>query len=80
MTCGVVIFDFGDLGKGDLYNFAVCTFHLDARCGEGLSGFHAAYHAAHALAVNRNNLNVVFAVKWLQGSQGFSYFHVLSSG
>lgn len=64
-TDGVMVFYFGDLRKRDLNYFAIRAFHFDAGCGQRLSSLHAFYNAAHALAVNRHNFNVVLAVEWL---------------
>ena len=34
-----------------------------------MSGFHAANNTPHALAIQRYNLNIVFAVEWLQSGR-----------
>ena len=73
----VVIFDFRDCREGYFDNLAVGALDFDTRRSKGLSGFHAANNTSHMLAVNGHNLNVAFAVKGLQGCEGFGYFHVL---
>ena len=57
-----MVFDFCDGGKGYFYNFPIRTFHLDAGGGERLRRLHAANDAPNTLAVERYNLNIVFAV------------------
>jgi hypothetical protein len=74
---GVMVFYFGDLRKWDLNYLAIRAFHFDAGCGQRLSSLHAFYNAAHALAVNHHDFNIVLAVEWLQSRERFSYFHVL---
>ena len=70
-----MVFNLRDGGKRDLYDLPVRNLHLYAGSREGLGSFHASNCAAHAPAISRNNLHVVFAVKWLQGCQRFGYFH-----
>jgi hypothetical protein len=62
LLTAVVVFYLCDIGKRDFDDLAVCTLDLDARRGEGLSGFHAANDAAYAPAVACDNLDVVFAI------------------
>ena len=66
LLTSVVIFDLGDIRETYLYDFAVGAFDFDTWGSEGLSGFHATNHAAHAFSIGRNNLNIVFSVKRLQ--------------
>ena len=70
-----MIFDFGDGGKRDLHDLAVRNLHFDAGSREGLRHLHAANRAAHPLAVDRNDLHIVLAVKWLQSGERLGYFH-----
>jgi hypothetical protein len=74
-----MVFDLGNRRKRYLHDFTVRAFHFDARSRECLSSLHAANGAPHALAINRYNLNIGFAVQRLQGREGFSYFHVTIS-
>ena len=67
LLTSVVIFDLGDVREAYLYDFAVGAFNLDTWGREGLSSFHATNYATHAFAVGRNNLDIVFSVKRLQG-------------
>jgi len=64
----VVIFDLGDVRETYFYDFAVSALDFDTGGREGLSGFHATNHTTHALAIGRNNLNIVFSVQRLQCS------------
>ncbi len=72
----IVVFDFGDGRKRYLDDLAACALNLYAGRRQGLRGFHAADDAAHALTIDGYDLNVVFAVQWLQGCQRFCNFHV----
>jgi len=74
-----MVLDLGDRGKWYLHYLTISAFHLDARGGECLGGFHAANDAPNALAIDRYNLNIVFAVQRLQRGEGFGYFHVVIS-
>jgi hypothetical protein len=76
LLTGVVIFDFGDRRKRYLDNLAIGAFYLDAWSRECLSGFHAPDNAADALAVNRYDLNIVFAVQRLKCRKCLCDFHV----
>src|SRR5712692_576517 len=71
----IVIDDLDDCRERNLHNLAVGAFDLDAWRGQRLGCFHAAHHAAHALAIPRHNLNVAFAVKRSQRRQGLGDFH-----
>ena len=71
-----MIFDFSDRRERNLNYFAISALYLHAGSSEGLSGFHASDDAPHALAVNRYNLNIIFAIKRLKGRKCFGYFHV----
>jgi len=62
LLTAVVVFYFCDVGEWDLDDLAVCTLDLDARGGEGLSGFHATNDTADTPPVARDDLNVVFAI------------------
>jgi hypothetical protein len=62
LFAAVVVFYLGDIWEWYFDDLTVCTFNLNARCSEGLSGFHAANHATDALTIARHNFNVVFAV------------------
>jgi hypothetical protein len=73
-----VVYDFYDVGEGDFDDFAVGAFHFDAWFGERLRRLHAADYAAHAAAVIRDNLYVVFAVKRLKSCERFCNFHDFS--
>src|SRR6266850_3645143 len=75
-THRVVVFNLGDGRKGYLDDLAVRAFYLHARGSECLSGLHAPDNAPHALSVNRHDLDIVFAVQWLQGCECFCDFHV----
>ena len=76
LATGVMVLDFGDRRKWYLDDLAIGAFYLDAWSGEGLSGFHAANNAPDALAVNRYDLNIVFAVQRLKCCKCFGDFHV----
>jgi hypothetical protein len=71
-----VVFDLSNGGKRYLNDLTIGAFYLNAWSGERLRGFHAPDNASHSLAVNRNYLNIVFAIQRLQGRQCFGYFHV----
>lgn len=71
----VVVLDLGDGGKWNLNDLAAGAFDLHARRGQRLRGFHTAHSAAHALAIEGYDLNVVFSVERLQRRQRFCYFH-----
>lgn len=72
----VVVFNLGDRRKGYLDDLAVRALYLHAGGGECLSGLHAPDNAPHALAVNRHDLDIVFAVQRLKGRKCFCDFHV----
>ncbi|HEU0254061.1 MAG TPA: hypothetical protein VFR12_13590, partial [Pyrinomonadaceae bacterium] len=72
----VVVFNLGYCREGYFHNLTIGTFDLYARSGESLSGFHTAHCAADAPAVDRDNLNIVFAIQWLKSGQGFGYLHL----
>jgi hypothetical protein len=76
LLTAVVVFDFGDRRKRYLDDLAIGAFYLHAWSGECLSGFHASDHTPHALAINRHDLNIVFAVERLKGRKCFRDFHV----
>jgi hypothetical protein len=61
----IVILDLSDRRKRYLDDLAVRAFHLDAWGCESLSGFHATNDAPYTLAINCNNLNIIFTVKRL---------------
>jgi hypothetical protein len=71
----VMVFDFGYGGKRYLYDLAVLTLHLHARRGQGLSGFHAPNDASDALAIERDDLDIVFAVERPERRECFCHFH-----
>lgn len=71
--------NFDDVEERNLDDFAVGTFDFDAGRGERLRRFHTADDAAHAAAVLRNDFNIILAVKRLEGCEGFSYFHCIST-
>ena len=73
----VVIFNLSDRRKGNLDDLAVRAFYLHAWGGECLSGLHAPDNTAHALAVNRHDLDIVFAIQRLKGRKCFGDFHTL---
>ncbi len=75
----VVVSDLGDRWKWDLYYFAIGALDFDAGSRQCLSGLHAANSATHSLSVDRNDLNVIFAVQRLEGRKSFSYFHSVVS-
>ena len=66
--------DFCNRLEQDFNNFSVCAFDLDARFCQRLSCFHAADDTAHACPVFRNDLDIIFAIQRLQGSESFGYF------
>ena len=70
-----MIFDLRNRGKWNLHDLPVRDLNLDAGSGEGLSGLHTANRASHPPAVGCNDLDVVLAVKWLQGRERFGYLH-----
>ena len=59
---GIQVCDLGDGWEWDLDDFTVRAFHLHARRGQGLRGFHATNNAADSLPINGCDLDVVFAV------------------
>ena len=71
----VVIFDLRDGGKRDLDNLPVRDLNLDAGCREGLGCLHALDFPAHAPAIRRDDLHVIFSVKWLQCRKRLGYLH-----
>lgn len=71
----IVIDDFYDRGKRDLYDLAIGPLDFYARRGQGLGGLHTAHDAADAVTVLSHDLNVGLAVKRLQRRQGPGYFH-----
>ena len=71
----VVIYDLFDGGEWDFDYLAVGSFDLDAGRCQGLSRFHAADDAAHALAVLCHDFYIVLTIEGAQGSEGFGYFH-----
>jgi hypothetical protein len=73
----IMVLDLSDRGKRYLDYLAIRTLHLYAGGCEGLSRFHTANNATHALAIHRYNLNIVLAVKWLKGSKCLGNFHAL---
>ena len=68
-----MIFDLGDRREGNLDDLSIRDLNLYAGCREGLSGFHATNCPAHTPAVGCNDLDVIFAIKWLQGCERFGY-------
>ena len=72
----VMILDLRDCRKRYLNYLASRGLHLHARCRECLSSFHTPDLAAHALAISRYDLHVVFSIKRLQSRQCFSNFQV----
>jgi hypothetical protein len=72
-----VVNDLADGCERDFDDLAVGAFHLDAWDGERLCHLHAADDAAHALAVGRDDFNVVLAVERPEGCEGFGDFHCL---
>ena len=70
-----MVLDLGDAREWNLHNISIRDLNLHARCGERLGGLHAPNCPAHASAVCCDDLYVVFAVKWLQSRERFSYFH-----
>jgi hypothetical protein len=71
-----MILNLGNRRKRDFDDLAVGAFHLYAGSGECLGRFHAANDTPDSLAVNRDNLNIAFAVQRLQGCECFGHFHV----
>lgn len=72
-----MILDFGNRRKGDFYDLTVGALNLYAGSREGLGGLHATDCPSHPPAIRGDNLHVVFAIKWLQSCERFSYFHNL---
>ena len=72
----IVILDLGNGRKRYLDDFPTRTLYFYAGRGQGLRRFHALHDTPDPLTIYRDDLDVVFAVKRLQGRQGFSYFHV----
>src|SRR5882762_6426405 len=71
----IVVDDFYDRGKADLYDLAIGTLDFDARRGQGLGSLHAAHDAADAMTIFSHDLDVGFAVERPQRRQGLGYFH-----
>lgn len=71
----VVVYDFDDVGEGDFNYLAVGALYFDAGLCQRLRRLHTADDAAHAIAVFRDNLYVVFTVKRLERCKGFGNFH-----
>jgi hypothetical protein len=72
---GIEVSYFGDGGKLDLDDLAICTLDLNARRGQCLSSFHAPNDTPDALSVGGYDFDVVFAVQGLKGRKGLGYFH-----
>ena len=70
-----MILDLSDGGKRDLDNLPVRDLNLDAGCREGLGCLHALDFPAHAPAIGRDDLHVIFSVKWLQCRKRLGYLH-----
>jgi hypothetical protein len=70
--------DFSDRRERDLNNLAVGAKHFDARSRESLSSFHAPNSTPYSPTVGGDDLDIVFAIKGLQGRQSFSDFHSFS--
>jgi hypothetical protein len=77
-TRRIVIDDFDDRGKRDLYDLAIGALDFYARRGQGLGTLHAAHHAAHSMPIARHDFYIAFAVERLQRRQGFGHFHSIS--
>ena len=71
----IMILDLRNRGKGDFHDLSISDLDFDAGRGEGLGRFHAPHCATHSPAVGRNDLDIVFTVKGLQGRERFGYFH-----
>jgi hypothetical protein len=70
-----MILDLRDRWKGYLHDLAVRDLDLYAGSGERLGGFHAPNCASHAPAVDRDNLHIVLAIKWLQSRECLGDLH-----
>lgn len=75
LTRWIVVDDFDDFPKRNLYQLAVGAFDLDGRRSQRLGCFHAAHDPAHAVSIARHYLDICFAVKLSQRRQGLSNFH-----
>ena len=75
ITNQIMVLDFSYGGKRYLDDFPARAFYFDTGGCQGLRGFHALDDAADSLAVDGDDLNIVFAVERLEGRQGFSNFH-----
>ena len=74
----IVIDDFDDGGKRNLYHLAIGALDFHAGRSQRLRGFHAEHDAAHAMAIARYNLDIGFAVKRSERRQGPGNFHSIS--
>jgi hypothetical protein len=74
ISSSIVVFDFGDGGKGYLNDLSVGAFDLYAGSSEGLGGFHAAYNAPDATAIDGDYLYIVLTVEGFQCSERFCNF------
>ncbi len=70
-----MVFDFGDRRERNLHDLAIGAFDLDARSRQCLCGLHTANDAPNAIAVNRDDFDIVLAVERLEGRESFGYFH-----
>jgi hypothetical protein len=70
-----MVFDFSDRGKGYLDDVAIRAFNLHARSRQGLRSFHASHNASDATSVERDNLDVVFAIERLESGESLGDFH-----
>lgn len=70
-----MIFNFRNIRKGNFHDLPVRNLHLYARRGEGLGSLHAFNCPAHPPAISRDDLHVVFAIKWLESRECFGNFH-----
>lgn len=63
----VVVYDFGDDRERNFDDLAVGALDFDARRGQRLRHLHTVNDATYALAVGRDDLDIVFAVEGFQG-------------
>jgi hypothetical protein len=70
-----VIFDLCDRWERDLYYLAIRDLDFYAGRREGLGRLHAPHGATYPPAISRNDLDVIFTVKWLQSRECLGNFH-----
>ena len=69
---------FGNIWKGDFYNFAIGNLNFHARSREGLSGLHAMNGSSYSSTVNSYDFDIVLAVKRCKCRKCLRDFHFVT--